>query len=300
MKTRKVYILKDDSFTAARTKTQDINVIDPIASIDIIVEMTNGNAMTEASVVKPHDEFTKIEITDGADVLVSASMEELQALNVAELKALPYMGLTLEDSAVQKEMCRIHFGLGRNDPNHYLRPQDFANLQIKITNTFTTAAATSWAASGHYLTVIANVIDDGAGEYKGFLTTKSMYSFTAVDGAVETIDMPRDYPYRLIQIQALKTAARPDESIEKIKLTCDADKYIPIDVDCDHQVLENLIQFGRFSQVCKKRVKDADDKVYGDLYYDTDASVSGGTTLYATTVQSVDAEAVGVSTYAQT
>lgn len=300
MRTRKVYLLKDDAFTAAQTKTQDINVNDPISSIDIIVEMTNGSAMTEASVVKPHDEFTKIEIVDGADVLVSASMEELQALNVVELKKLPYMGLTLEDDAVQREMCSIHFGLDRNDPEHYLRPQDFNNLQIKITNTFTTAAVTSWAASGHTITVIANVIDEGAGAYKGFLTTKSMYSFTAVDGAVETIDMPRDYDYRMIMIQALASGARPDESVEIIKLTCDADKYIPLEVDADHQIFENLLQFGRFSQTCQKRCTNANDIVYGDLYYDTNAYVTKGTTLYATTVQSVDAEKIGVSTYAQT
>ena len=63
MRTRKVYLLKDDAFTAAQTKTININVADFISSIDILVEMTNGSAMTEASVVKPHDEFTKIEIT---------------------------------------------------------------------------------------------------------------------------------------------------------------------------------------------------------------------------------------------
>lgn len=300
MKTRKVYLLKDDAFTAARTKTENIKIVDPISSIDIIAEMTNGSAMTEASVVKPHDEFTKIEVIDGSDVLASGSMEEWQALNFAELGRMPFMLLTLDDNAVQKEMCSIHFGLNRNDPNHYLRPADFINLQIQITNTFTTAAATSWAASGHKLSVIANVIEEGAGDYQGFLMSKSMYSYSAVDAAVETIDMPRDFPYRLIQIQALKSAAGPEESIEKIKLSVDADKYVPVDMDADHLLWENLYQFGRGSQKLLKRMTNAGDACYGDLYYDTIASAISATTLVAVHITSVDAEKIVAETLGQT
>lgn len=299
MKTRKTYLLKDDAFTAARTKIVDLNVVDPISSIDILVEMTNGSAMTEASVVKPHDEFTKIELVDGADVLVSASMEELQALNFAEMKRAPLMELTLDDDDIQREMCHIHFGVDRNDPNHYLRPQDFRNLQLKITNTFTTAAVTSWAASGHTVTVIANVIEEGAKEYDGFLTTKSMYSFTAVDGAVETIDMPNDYPYRMIQLQALASGSDVILSLEKVKLTCDADKYIPFEVDFDHLVMANALNYGSITQNLVKRITGLGD-VYSDLYYLVQAAATVGTTLYVANVQAVAGEKISIEHLGQT
>lgn len=300
MKIRKVYLLKDDAFTGAQTKVQDINIIDPIASIDILVEMTNGSAMTEASVVKPHDEFTKIEIVDGADVLESASMEEWQGLNFVEMGRPPFMVLSLEDNAVQREMCHIHFGIGEEDPEHYFNPKSFRNPQLKITNTFTTAAATSWAASGHTITVIANVIEEGAVGSKGFLSTKEMYAFTAVDAAVEVIDMPRDYPYRLLLLQAQKTAKRPDESLEKIKISCDADKYVPVDMDIDHLIMENISQFGIISIPYLKRMKAAADVLYSDLWYRAWATAGGGTTLYATQVLSVTAEKVVIESYGQT
>ena len=300
MRTRKVYLLKDDTFTAAQTKTVNINVADFISSIDILVEMTNGSAMTEASVVKPHDEFTKIEIIDGADVLISASMEELQALNFAETGRAPFMHLTLEDDAVQKEMCHIHFGVTPTDSKHYLRPQEFNNLQMRITNTFTTAAATSWAASPHLISVIANVIEDGAEAYEGFLTAKSMYAFTAVDGAVETIDMPRDFAYRLIQIQSLMTAKTPQQNIEKIKLTFDADKYVPVDMDFDHLVYDNMKQFGPVSQFLQKRMTNAGDIIYADVYFDVGAAVNGETTLQASAVTGITADQIVAESLGQT
>lgn len=280
MKTRKVYLLKDEAFTAAQTKTIDINVRDPISSIDIIVRMTNGAGMTEASVVKPHDEFTKIELVDGSDVIFSASMKELQALNAAELGKIPSMELTLETSAVQAEQCTIHFGVGKNDPSRYFEPALFKNPQLKITNTFTTAAATSWAATGHALSVVANIIEEGAEQNLGFFMTKEIYSHTAVDGAVETIDLPRDFPFRMIMIEALKTAYSPILTVEKLKLTCDADKYVPYDIDSRDLILENRAVFGMLTQGLKKRLTGA-GTIKSDLFDLMKACVTQDTTLSA-------------------
>jgi len=278
MKTRKVYLLKDDSFTAAQVKTVDINIKDPIASIDIIVRMTNGAAMTESSIVKPHDEFNRIELIDGSDVIVSASMRQLQALNAAEMRSMPPMSLSLENDAVQTEQATIHFGIGKNDPSLYFLPTLFKNPQLKITNAFTAAAVTSWAASGHTLSVVANIIEEGALPNAGFFMTKEVYAHTAVDGAIEVIDMPRDYAYRLIMIEALKTANSPILTVEKLKLTCDADKYVPYDIDSRDLMLENRALFGSFEQTLKKRLTGA-GIIYADLYDLVKAVITQDTTL---------------------
>lgn len=300
MKTRAVYLIKEEAFTAAQTKVFPVNVVDPITSIDVIVQMTNGNAMTEASVVKIHNEFTNIKLYDGSDVLVSASMKELQALNVIENGKVPWMNMTLDDSAVQHEACHINFGFDPRDNNHYLRPSDFRNLQMSITNTFTTAAATSWAAAGHNITVIAHVIEQGAGEYQGFLSAKNMYSYTEVSGAVETIDMPRDYQYRLIMLTALLTSYTPYEGVTALKLTCDADKYVPVDLDVDHLIAMNIADIGRLAIKYIKRMTNDSDICYGDLYYLTNGIVGGGTALYVTQLVSIDADQMVCGTYDQT
>lgn len=300
MKKRDVYLVVEDAFTAAQTLPVDINVRNPITALTIRVAMTNGSAMTEASTVKPHDEFTKIELIDGSDVLWSANMEEIQAYNAFRNGRLPYMGLTLEDSAVQTEVCHLMFGDKFWDLKHYLNPSDYNNLTLRITNSFTTAGATTWAASGHTITVIAHVIEEGAQAYEGFYSVKNMYYYSAVDGAVEPIDMPRDYPYEALLLQAYKTATRPDENLEHVKLSCDADSFIPIDIDMDDLEYLNVTMFGPYMQVCKKRMTNAGDIMYFDLFLDTWVCAGGGTTLYATHVTSVDCDQAVLETLTQT
>lgn len=300
MKTRIATLVSRKSFAASGIIDKDLKGTDPISFLDIIVRMTNGSAMTEASIVKIQDDITKIEVVDGGDVLVSANMEEFQALNAFENKAWPYENKTLEDNAVQTATIRIPFGLSPFDPIHYLRPNDFENLQVKVTVTMTTAAATSWAASGHDVTILAGVMESGYGSYAGFLSTKSIKSYAAVDGTREDIDLNTDWPYRCLLIQAFKTATRPDQNIELVKLTADNDSYVSMDLYATELEAMNAIQFGRFSQNLQKRMKAAGDTVLADFYLDTVAAAHGGTTLIATEVLSVTAESVVVESYDQT
>lgn len=300
MKTRAVYLEYEKAFTAAQTLNIPIDIVDPVVAMTIIVSMTNGAAMTEASTVKPHDEFTKIEVIDGSDTLWTGNMEEIQAYNAFLTKQLPYMGLTLEDDAVQVEECVIMFGLSMHDKNRYLRPTDFRNPVLRITNTLTTPAVTAWAASGHTITVIAHVIEEGAETYEGFVSFKSMYAYDAEDGAIETIDMDNEYQYMGLLVQAFKTATMPQENIEHIKLTCDTDRFIPVDIDADHLQILNRDMFGYYTQKLQKRMKAAGDIMYGDLFFDTWADAGGGVTLVATHVTSVDADQIVVETLGQT
>ena len=127
-----------------------------------------------------------------------------------------------------------------------------------------------------------------------------MYTFDAVSGAEVTIDMPRDYPYRLLQIQALKTGAEPYGSITALKLSFDADKYVPVDVDADHQIFDNMKQFGPITQILDKRMTNVGDILYVDIYHGVEASAHGETTLIVTNVTGVTGEQVVVETLGQT
>lgn len=300
MKTRMSTLVNRRAFTASDVIERDIRGTDVISFIDIIVRMTNGAAMTEDSVVKPHDDITKIELVDGGNVIVSLNMEELQALNAYEQGHLPYMGLTLDDGAVQTEACRLYFGFGAFDPYHYLRPADFQNLQIKVTVTMTAAAATAWAAAGHDVTLIAGIMESGHGEYRGYLSAKSVKSYSAVDGTREDIELNTDWPYRAILIQAFKTATRPDENLEIVRLTADDDKHVVYEQYMTELEVQNLADFGTFRQNLAKRVADDADVIYGDLFFDVAANAYGGTALTSLTVISVDSDQVLVGSYNQT
>ena len=300
MKTRMNKLVSRKPFTSTDVIEKEISGKDPISFIDVIVRMTNGSAMTEASVVKVHDDISKIEIIDGGDVLVSLNMEELQAINAFMNKAMPYQKLTLDDNAVQTEHCRIPLGFFPFDPDHYLKPTDFDNLQIKVYVTMTAAANTAWAATGHDVTIIAGIMEEGYGSYQGFLSSRFARSYAAVDGTEEIVEIPTTQPLNLILIQAFKTATRPDQNIEIIKLDADDGKHIEMELYATELEAQNAVQFGKFMQVLHKRMTNAGDIVLADLYLDTWADCGLGTTLNNTQIISVTAESIVAETTNQT
>jgi hypothetical protein len=300
MKTRIHKLVNRKAFTASDVIDKELKGSDVISFIDIIVRMTNGAAMTESSTVKIHDDITKIEVIDGGDVLASANMEEWQAVNFFMDKKLPYMKMTLEDNAVQTEHCRIMFGYKPYDPNYYLRPNDFDNLEIKVHITMTTAAATAWAASGHDVTIILGLMESGYGDYKGFLSTRFARNYTAVDGTEEIVEIPVTHPLNMIVVQAFKTATRPDENIEIIKLDADDGKHVEMDMYTTELEAQNAIQFGKAVEILAKRMTADSDVLYTDLFLDTWVDAGGGTALYVNQVVSVDCDQAVLGTYAQT
>lgn len=290
---RQHYLKKDEPFTAAQTLAIDINIKKPITRIDILIEMKNGSAMTESSVVKPHDEFTKISLVNGSDVLDEGSMEQYQGLNFVEMGKAPLMNLTLHDALVQGEMCYLNYGYFLGDPNHYLDPGKFGNLQLRITNTFTTAAVDAWHSSGHSITVIAHVIEEGVSDYQGFLRLWTPKSYDAVDGTIVETDLPNDFPIRLLSIQALKTGADVTGSLELIKLALNADSFVFFDGDVDHLVMQNVQDFGLITQKLDKRMTGAGD-IFSDLYYKNEASPSSKVASQFLVVVAIAGEKVSV------
>lgn len=300
MKTRTSILKQRKAFSASDVIDAELKGNHPISFIDVIVRMTNGAAMTEASVVKPHDDVSKIEVIAGGRVLESGNGEDWQAVNAFMMNKLPYQDLTLEDNAIQTEVFRIPFGHYEYDPNHYLRPADFENPEIKVHLTMTTAAATAWAAAGHDVTIIAHIMESGYGDYQGFLGTEFVRSYASVDGTVEDTDLNTDWPYNMIVIAAMKTATRPDENVEIVKLDANDGDHVELDIYMTQLQAENVNQFGPFHQKLAKRTKAAADVIYSDLFLGTMAAVGGGTTLYAQHLLSVDSDQVVSETYAQT
>lgn len=300
MKTRLATLISRKAFTASDVIAKDLKGTAVISFLDIIVRMTNGAAMTEASIVKPHDDFKKIEVVNGGDVLCTAHMEEWQSLNAFSMGRMPYQVLTLEDDAVQTEMCRIPFGFYPYDPNYYLRPSDYENLELKVHITMTTAAATAWAAAGHDVTVIAGLMISGYGDYKGFLSTFFHREYTAVDGTEEIVEIPTDYPIKAILIQPYAQTYRPDETVEKVKLTGNDDSHVELDMYMTELEAMNCSRFGPFYQKLSKRLVDDADYAYSDLFLNTYAYAGTGTDLVTNKIVAVDADKITVGSYNQT
>lgn len=295
MQTREVYIETNKSLSDIGTAKIDINTAKPISFFELKFGATKGS--DENASDKIQDYISKIELIDGADVLWSLSMVEAVALNCFETRARPACDLDLGASGTPEETCFIHFGFFKNDPTHYLPVDQFANLQLKITTNCTAANAT-YVTNTFTVSVIAHVLEVGFGGYDGFLTSKEHYSWLSTLGGITTVDLPRDYPYRFLMVKALETLLAPEADISNLRLSCDADSYIVFDRPCDDLRDRNLSDFGTFREVLKSNAQD-NDVMLSTFFNILQASVTGGTDLYAYGITAFTAERIAVVTAGQ-
>lgn len=228
MKLRDYYLKREATISDSDTIIMDIDINDPISSISIEYEATNG--ATSCKDHELHDDVSKIEIVDGSDIICSLSMSQLRALNFYELGVMPHEKTSEVGGETQEEKAIIHFGRFPDDPSCYLDAKQFKNPQLRLTHSLSISATEGFATGTGKVTVIARVIEKGALEQIGFMMSKERYSFASAGSGDEEIDLYRDYPYNHILMQALLTTYTPQEIITKLKLTCDADKYIPFDM----------------------------------------------------------------------
>lgn len=296
MQTREVYIETNKALSDAGTGKVDINTAKPISFFELKFGGTKG--ATENKSDKIQDYVSKIELTDGADVLWSLCMVDTVGLNCFELKARPACDLDLGAGGTPEETCFLHFGFYKNDPKHYLPVDQYANLQLKITTNMV-AHADRYVTNTLTVSVIAHVLEEGFDAYDGFLSAKEHYSWTSTLGGITTIDLPRDFSYRFLMVKALETGLRPEEDISNLKLSCDADSYIVFDRPCDDLRDRNLSDFGPFTEVIKSNVQD-NDVILSTFFNLLQGSVIGGTDLYLYSIISFTAESVAIQACSHT
>lgn len=294
MKFRDYYFKREATVANSDTVIIDINIKDPISYIKVEYEATNG--ATSCLDHELHDDVTKIELVDGSDVLESLSMLQWQALNFYELKKMPHQLLSEEGGAKQEECCYIHFGRYQGDPEYYFVPTAWRNPQLRLTHTLAISDTAGFASGSGKITVMARVIEEGAGVHRGFLMSKEKYSWTSATSGDEVIDMPTDLPYRMLLVKALLSTNRPDEVLSKHKLSCDADRYIPFDMYTEDIMDANEKIFGLVQQTKDALTADDGDFLM-DIYDIRKASIRCNMDDRIATVEIVDAEKVSNGLY---
>jgi len=241
-KFRDVYIEKETTISDSQTKIIDINLKDPITALFILYQADNGSTSNQG--VHLHDDVDKIELVDGSDVLFSLSGIQCQALDFYSLGRVPPVKLTEAASATQYEWFIIPFGRYIGDPEYYFDPTRFTNPQLKLTHSLTISATAGFATGTGKVTVIARVWEEHPPAPKGFLMAKEKYSWSTASSGDESIDLSTDYPYRLLFLRAFSSGYKFEEILSNIKLSVDADKYIPFDIKSSHLRYLNKEWFG--------------------------------------------------------
>lgn len=247
MRCRKVDMINDQVLDASGTVILNIDFSNPIICFYIGLKGRKGNA---SNTNNPRVEryVSKVEIVDGSDVCFSMNMEELAALQFYTLHGLPYHSITCHSYVDGNRIwAKISFGKDDSDNEWMFDPSKFVNPQLKVTYAFTEAAA-HWTDNGQKLTVAALVCESPSVNPVAFLMAKKIYSFVSAASGDVTIDMPRDYPYRAILLESHDATTPIYGQIEHAKISCDIDRFIPLDGDMRDIHYENFCKYGM--QIC--------------------------------------------------
>lgn len=230
MKYRDVELYYQQALDNIGTKIIDLRTADPITAIRLSFFGTNGATSNKSNFI--NDVITKIELVDGSDQLLSLSMKEAQALQFRRTGKMPYMRPGESAGGSQEEQVMLLFGRYLYDPEYFMDLTKFRNPQLKITTNIAAVRAIgtdAFATGTLKVTVDLLVIQEGAVDPKGFFMQKNIYGFTSGTSGDEHIDMPMDYHYAGLMVRAFVAGNDINENISKIKLNCDAGKFIPFE-----------------------------------------------------------------------
>jgi len=254
---RYTYLEKDLALADSGEKTVDVTVRDVVTALWVEVRGTNGATHNRHNPVHAH--VSSIELIDGADVLYSLDGYQAWALACADLGFAPKQKFSALGGDPQSMAIPIMFGRWLGDTQYALDPSRFRNLQLRIKYDFGTASATTFVTLSGTLTVIAEVME-GAPNPSGLLMRKEHYTWTSAVGT-EYIALPTNAPYRGLMYRSYLASYHPFGIVSALKLTCDAGKYVPLDLD-----VEDLLYLQMLRQP-ELKYRISDHLANGSVFY---------------------------------
>jgi len=246
MKTRDAVLLYQNTETDTETEILDLDVVNPISELNMEVECTNGATSNEDNFIS--DIVTKVELVDGSEVLESLNMSQLEALHFYHTGITPTLFPSEWAGGIQRHNASIYFGRYLWDRDYAFNAPSFKNPQLKVTfnkAAIRAASATGFATGDNIkLTVVAKIMEDVPAPGKFFMQ-KQINSFTSVASGDTRIELPTDYSYRMAMLRLWLEGSDIDEIISDVKLTCDTDKFIPLNRKVKQLDAEAFAMFGR-------------------------------------------------------
>lgn len=240
-----VLVYQETQSSDKSTKTIDLDIVDPISALCFEFDATNGTTNNQNNPL--HRCVTKIEVVDGSDVICSMSFEEAQALQFYKTGKQPQLRLDEGPSAGSPIGCAILFGRYLYDQEYALNLARFKNPQLKISWDLTkiraVAADTAFATGTFKISAWAKVME-GLSAPANYLMDKKVDEWTGGSSGDKRRELPLDYAYRMIMLRSYYQGDDIDETTSKLKLTCDADKFIAFERYVKQFDAEMAQQFG--------------------------------------------------------
>lgn len=231
MKTRDAVLKYQETQTSdASTDDLKLDIVDPVSALCFEFQAQNGTTNNRNNPLSRC--ITKLEVVNGSDVLASMSFEQAQALQWYKTGKQPMLREDEDASSYDVIGCMIMFGRHLWDREYAMDFTRFKNPKLKITWDLAAiravAADTAWATGTFKISVAAKVMEGLASPGK-YLMAKQVDSWTGGSSGDKRVDLPLDYIYRMLMLRTYYSGNDIDENITNVKLTCDTDKYIPLD-----------------------------------------------------------------------
>lgn len=260
---RDTYIENQLALGNAGVQIVPINIVDPISELIIGVRAT---AYLRAEENYAHDVFTKCELVDGSDVLMSMGFKQLQAMHFYNRGVVPHMGIFEWELGEARAYQSLIFGRDAMDFDYAFDPTMFRNPQLRITWNLAEINPVDdpdgFADGTAKLTVIARCIEEAPRKPGAFFMTKELFNWATAASGDEPIVLPTDYPYRMLMVRsyrgAIGTACSNFKDITKLKMSCDQDAYVPFQYDT-RELLWLMEQWWGLARTSGKYYVDAAD-----------------------------------------
>jgi len=212
------------------TKTYDLDYTDPITQIDLFFEGTNGASGNEES---PFERcISKIELIDGGEVLWDLPGEVALAAFCHDNEAMPYSEIEEAQNASIRQQIPIRFGRWLFDTDYALDPRKHKHPQLRFTFNEATinAAGTTGFVSDSWTFTLHVRLMEGAPAPKGFLSYRSVESFTTAAGGARRVELPTDRKIRYLICRAYEDGVALYTNITHHKLAADGGKWVGFDL----------------------------------------------------------------------
>jgi len=223
MNYRFVTIMPNQTFGISGTHIQPIRTKDPISVLRFSLRVTVAGG--------PHINhnlaaFTKIEIVDGSDLILSLSGDQMDALHYFDTGKIGNPQVYQYQNSLHVSETAIHFGRFPFDEQLVLDPKKFDNLQLRVTYNGALADATASAVQIH---ATADCFDEKMISPIGFFQNREYQRHTPTDDSIVEVELPVDLPIRTLIVQPFQVGVQAAAMMANVRLDEDNDKRIICD-----------------------------------------------------------------------
>lgn len=232
-----------DDMGISGTLIYNIDYSDPISEIQLQFEATNGATHNKNNPIEWN--IDKIEVVDGSDVLYSVPGDVALALWMHTHNKETAAYRTEGPGEYHYMTIPIAFGRYLYDPLYAFNPIAHKNPQLRISfdeATIRAAGVDGYVSDSFQLSILCKLMEGGDAP-RGFLMAKDVYDFTTVASGDERIDMPTDYPWRLLAVRAYESGVDLRDSVTNYELNCDGGRYIVFDEPSRYTVAKMAERF---------------------------------------------------------